>query len=140
MKLSSRPKRFEHISDLSSPGFIDVVFLLLIFFLVTSTFLHPERKIASNIAVREDNSARAEDDLEPAVVNVKIVDQRPIFTIGNFTATNEAKLVEFLTDFNKQDGAFVRADDDVPFEFTAKAIGACQISGFDSVTFIPQSE
>ncbi len=140
MKLSSRNRYSNRNLDLSTTGFIDVVFLLLIFFLVTSTFLMPERQMQSNIAVQKDSSASSQQDLEPAVVRIALASEIPTYTIGAFVTDDETKLNEFLADFvNKQDGAFVRADGDVPFAATAKAIAACRINGFQPVTYVPNS-
>ena len=114
------------------------MFLLLVFFLVTSTFLLPERQIASNITVSNEDSARAPVDLEPAVVEVMLMSDKPYYKIGAFTTEDERQLIDFLSDFvNKQDGAFVRASDDVPFEITTRAIAACRIGGFETVTYVP---
>ncbi|HMO13301.1 MAG TPA: biopolymer transporter ExbD [Pirellulaceae bacterium] len=136
MRLKSyRPP--ENNLDLSTTGFIDVVFLLLIFFLITSTFLLPEKQLQSNIAVQRESAVRT-NELEPAIIKVTMTNQQPMFSIGMFNTSDESELLRYLGDFiNKEDGAFVRASGDVPFDATAKAVAACRASGFKIVTYVP---
>lgn len=66
---------------------------------------------------------------------------KSMFRIGDFSTDSEDELIDFLMDFvNKADGAFVQAQPGVPFEYTARAIAACRLSGFSQVTMIPGAE
>ena len=117
---------------------IDVVFLLLIFFLVTTTFLRPEKQVKSAIKVIEQDARQSRSDLEPAMVDVVLQSEQVIFKLGAIRTNNIAEIRKTLEQFeNKSDGAFVRVADDVPFEQAAQAIGACRASGFDSVSYLP---
>ena len=117
---------------------IDVVFLLLIFFLVTTTFLRPEKQVKSAIKVIEQDARQSRSDLEPAMVDVVLQSEQVIFKLGAIRTSNIAEIRKTLEQFeNKSDGAFVRVADDVPFEQAAQAIGACRASGFDSVSYLP---
>ena len=116
---------------------IDVVFLLLIFFLVTTTFVKPERQIATNIKVNESSSGTAFSDLEPAVIDVIQVGEKPVFRIGAVTTSDVERLRKLLNSFeNKSEGAFVRVGPDAMFDGVAQAIGACRDAGFASVSYI----
>ncbi len=117
---------------------IDVVFLLLIFFLVTTTFVRPERQLLSAIQSNEREAAKKETLLEPAVVNVLQFGGKPSYRIGAVTTDNIEEVKRILQGFdNKSEGAWVRVDDDVPFEFAARAIGACKSAGFAAVAWLP---
>ena len=65
MRLSSR-KRSEERMELSTTGMIDIVFLLLVFFLATASFLPPEKEIRPAIST-EEKSSSASNDLEKAI-------------------------------------------------------------------------
>jgi len=117
---------------------IDVVFLLLIFFLVTTTFLRPEQQVRSAIKVVEQDAQQSRSDLEPAMVDVILQNEQVIFKLGAIRTNDIGEIREILDQFdNKAEGAFVRVADDVPFEQAAQAIGACRASGFVSVSYLP---
>ncbi len=69
MKLSSRKVQHESKLELSMTSMIDVVFLLLIFFMTTAAFVKTERHLDSNIKSRDASSAAA-SDMEPAIVDI----------------------------------------------------------------------
>ena len=68
MKLSSR-KHLGSKLELATAGMIDVVFLLLIFFLVTASFLPPEKELRPAIETEKKNASGA-SDLEKAIVEI----------------------------------------------------------------------
>lgn len=117
---------------------IDVVFLLLIFFIVTTTFTRPEREIAAAIKVNEQKSTQQNSNLEPAIVDVFLSNSEVQFRIGA-VLTNDLKEIQTLLNgfTNKSEGAFVRVGGEVPYESAAQAIGACRASGFKSVSYLP---
>lgn len=117
---------------------IDVVFLLLIFFLVTTTFVRPERQLLSAIQSNEREAAKKETLLEPAMVDVRKTGDKVVYRIGAISTPDVAEVKRVLQGFeNKTEGAWVRVADDVPFEFAAKAIGACRSAGFSAVAWLP---
>ena len=117
---------------------IDVVFLLLIFFLVTTTFVRPERQIVSAIQSNERQSAKKETHLEPALIDVEKLGADVVFKIGAITTNDIEEVKLILRGFDdKSEGAFVRVADDVPFEAAAQAIAACRASGFIAVAYLP---
>lgn len=139
MKLSSRKTSRTKTIELSMTSMIDVVFLLLIFFMVTTVFVDPERNLASGIQV-QNKSASSPSDLEPAII--EIVDRGGVFVykLGSreFSAGEEEKLVQLLGAFDKADGAFVRVSDGAPFGMSAAAIQACKDAKFTSVSYVPK--
>ena len=117
---------------------IDVVFLLLIFFLVTTTFLKPEQQLMSAIKVNETDSRQSRSELEPAIVDVFLNNQKINFRVAAISTSRLSEIEEVLKLFeNKQDGAFVRVADEVPFEAAAQVIAACRSAGFSSVSYLP---
>ena len=117
---------------------IDVVFLLLIFFIVTTTFVRPEREIASAIKVNEQKSTAQNSNLEPAIIDVFRSNAQVQFRVGAVRTNDLNEIKILLNGFtNKSEGAFVRVAGDVPYEAASQAIGACRASGFESVSYLP---
>lgn len=139
MRLSCH-KRSETKMELSTTGMIDIVFLLLVFFLVTSSFIPPEKEIRPAIRTEKKTDARASSDLERAIIEIVPEGSLFLYKLGSLRTRDREELIEGLQAFpNKLDGAFVRADDDAPFDMTAQAISAAKKSGFIVVTLITES-
>ena len=137
MKLSNRQRGNRRI-ELSMTSMIDVVFLLLIFFLVTTTFLRPEQQVASAIKVNEQSATQARSELEPAIVDIFMQGKQTWFRLGAISTNNLEEVSKALKNFeNKDMGAFVRVADRVPFEKAAQTIGTCRAAGFESVSYLP---
>jgi biopolymer transport protein ExbD len=82
MRLSGR--RIERASkcELSMTSMIDVVFLLLIFFLTTTAFVKPERELNPAIKVDRPSTQQSPSDLEPAVVQVVRGESGFVYRVG----------------------------------------------------------
>jgi len=136
MKLSNRQLRTTRM-ELSMTSMIDVVFLLLIFFIVTTTFVRPERQVISAIKVNQQRASAEMSNLDPAIVDISLQNSQVVFRIGAVQTNDLDTVKKVLKGFeNKSEGAFVRVADDVPFEAAAQAIGACRASGFSSVSYL----
>ena len=137
MKLSSRKVQREKKIALSMTSMIDVVFLLLIFFMTTASFVKTERDLDSAIKVNEKSVAQA-SDLEPAIVEIVSGGSGFVFRVGSRELATGAELTNVLRAFpNKLDGAFVRVSDGAPFQMAAEAIQACKDADFVSVSYVP---
>ena len=138
MKLSSHKRALKRQITLEMTSMIDVVFLLLIFFIVTASFTKTERDLDAVTKVNEKSSAASETDLEPAIVLLANVDGSWVYQIGTNNLTTFAELEEVLNQFpNKEDGAFVRAPDAAPYGMAAAAIQACKNAEFPGVSYVP---
>lgn len=125
--------------DMQMTSMIDVVFLLLIFFMVTSSFQKTERELDPAVKV-ERKAGRQAQDLAPAIVEIVRGDGGDfVFKLGGREMTSPAELTEVLAQFdNKSGGAFVRASDAAPYTMAAAAIQACKDARFLSVSYVPQ--
>jgi biopolymer transport protein ExbD len=138
MKLSSRKIDRERRIELSMTSMIDVVFLLLIFFMVASSFIKTERQLEPAIKVKNKSVSQATTDMEPAIVDVVQSGNRSVYKLGSLEMTSDQELVKVLDRFqNKMDGAVVRVADDVPFFMAAAAIQACKSAKFVKVSYVP---
>ena len=116
---------------------IDVVFLLLIFFLVTTTFIQPEKEVAANIQVAETEAARDTELSEPAMIDVVMADKNVVYRIGAIRTNDVDEIRKVLAAFDdKRQGAFVRVAGDVPYEAVAQVMGVCKAANFPSVSYM----
>ena len=61
---------------------IDVTFLLLVYFIVSTVMARPEDQLTSAIQTRDAESAGSEVDYQPQVVEVLRLDGAPAYLIG----------------------------------------------------------
>ncbi len=138
MRLSKYRPTQDNALELSTTSMIDVVFLLLIFFLVTTTFLTPERQIKPNIGVQQETAATTQSDIEPAIVDIVRDNGVPVYRLGSVVTASEKMLLQVLEKYpDKSQGAIVRLADDCDFGMAAVAIARCRRAGFQNVSLIP---
>jgi len=116
---------------------IDVVFLLLIFFMVTASFSAPESRLAAGLQA-EGKGARTQD-LQPQIVDVKRQGLGPAFVIGSHAVRTRAELVAVLSRLPKDQGVIVKGHGDVPVSAVAAAMQAASDAGFTKRSYVPAS-
>ena len=106
---------------------IDVVFLLIIFFLVATTFQRIEREIAVSVPESETGQA-GEEGPEPVVVNVLPVDEGyQIVVGGNAISLDQLQaLLARRVASEPKTKALVRADGDLRHEQVVEVADACR--------------
>jgi biopolymer transport protein ExbD len=139
MRLTSRSGRHGSKIELQMTSMIDCVFLLLIFFIVTSSFHKTERELDPAIKVQRTSAAQAASDLAPAIVEIVRGSAGSfVYRVGGREMSAADELAEVLRQFeNKIDGAFVRVEDEAPFQMAADAIQACKNARFSLVFYVP---
>jgi biopolymer transport protein ExbD len=136
MRLTSHKPQRESQPELPMTSMIDVVFLLLIFFMTTSAFVKTERELDSGIKVNRA-AGSALEDFDPAVIDVVAADTGYVFRIGSRDISTQQELTRVLRQFPNRDAAFVRVSDEVPFDLAAAAIQACKSARFVTVSYVP---
>ena len=143
MKLSSRNLHRPVNLELTMTSLIDVVFLLLIFFLVTTTFTKPEMQLLPNIKV-DDETAASESPMQiESVYVLPGSDGKGAYKIGSVITTDIDELEKILTgasDESKLDGVMVYVNPEAPFGKAVEAFNACRQSGFLIVSYVPENE
>jgi biopolymer transport protein ExbD len=139
MRLSSRKVKKESKFELQMTSMIDMVFLLLIFFMTTSSFRKTERELDSAIKVKGRSARAATANLEPAIIEVvRGGSGEFVYKMGTREIETADELTEVLSQFrNKLDGAYVRVTDEAPFDMAATAIQACKTANFLGVSYVP---
>jgi biopolymer transport protein ExbD len=115
---------------------IDVVFLLLIFFMATTTLSSPESRLSTGLQTERDDSARGAD-FQAQIVEARLVEGAPAFVLGQRVFRDKAELTRTLRELPKEAGVFVRVFGDVRVEWAAAALQACEDAGFARVNYVP---
>ena len=108
---------------------IDMVFLLLIFFLVATTYQQAERE--TRIALPEaEAGGPISSVLREIVINVD--ETGAIVVGGQSTALEELRaLVERAVETNPDQKVSVRGDRDAPYGSVARVLDVCKAAGID---------
>lgn len=137
MKFAPRGKTYDRVSTrLRITSMIDVIFLLLIFFMTTTTLTIPESQLTPGLKI-ERGEGGAGADLQPQIVDARLIDGAPVYQIGERVARSKDALTSLLRDLPKEVGVFVRVSGDVSVEWATAAIQACRDAGFEKVNYVP---
>lgn len=115
---------------------IDVVFLLLVYFIVTSSMTPSETYLSASLRT-ESATGSAAADLQPQIILVDLVDGEPAFVLGGRTLRTKLQLWNILRQLPKEGGVFVKATGRAPVSATAAALQACKDAGFSRVSYVP---
>ena len=114
-------------------GMIDVFFLLLVYFIVSTTLAIPEDELSA--ALRQQNEESA-SDLQPQLVEVLAQGGSVVFKVGGQQLVSQEDLRELLTQLPKEAGVFLRVDDAAPVWAAAAALQACHDAGYEKLTYV----
>jgi biopolymer transport protein ExbD len=126
-------KRSSAISSLSITPLIDVVFLLLIFFLVSSRFAEEERELDLNLpSITEALPAT----LQPEELVVNIDKDGRYYIAGAFRQPEQVEQILRRAQANNPltQAVVIRADRTADWEPVAIAIGLCKKAGINEFT------
>eukprot|EP00913_Durusdinium_trenchii_P006276 g5888.t1 len=126
-------RRGGHLGALTMTSMIDVVFLLLIFFLVTSSFAPDEGRIDS--ALQTEGNGSATSDLQPQIVSVEWAGRVVVFRVGQRTTTSPQELTSILRQLPREAGVAVRVSGDVPVGAAATAMQSAHDAGFEKRSY-----
>ncbi len=118
---------------------IDVTFLLLIYFIVTSVLTPPEEELIPALQVEEGTIA-TETELEPQIVKVTTNAGQQQYEIGGQLLASRADLATVLMRLPHEPGLIVRVDGTVTVGFALAAIQEARDAGFEKVTYVPASQ
>lgn len=115
---------------------IDVVFLLLVYFLQTHTYNPPESELTPALDV-ERVAGGIGADYQPLVIEVALFEGRPGFRVGQHVHRDQASLTALLEELPRQGGVFVQGSDALSVSWAAAALQAARDAGFERVTYVP---
>lgn len=117
---------------------IDVVFLLLVYFLVTSDFSQQERRLPS--AVQTEGGGVRSVELQPQIVEISTDEQGVRFTIGQVMVRDKVSLTSVLDRLPREPGVAVRATPESPISAIAAALQAARDVGFEKRSYVPRGK
>ncbi len=123
---------------LNLASMIDVTFLLLIFFMVTTVLIRPEDRLTPLLKTRSDETA-AQQDFQPQRIEVLIMEGLPTYRLSDQQFTISTDLQAALMPLPKEPGIFINVEDQVPIGFAVGALQAAHDAGFTKVTYVPVS-
>jgi len=130
-----RRKPHERKPEIGVASMIDVTFLLLAYFVITTGAGVKESRLSPNLRVQQ--GAEAKDDLEPQVLEVIRVDGAPVYRLGSVDLSTRAELAAALDPLPREKGLFVRVHGGVDVAAAATAIQCARDAGFEAVTYVP---
>lgn len=136
---SARTRRRRWIARLEITSMVDVIFLLLIYFLLSTTYDPPESQLDQALQAQQVAGGRAAD-LQPQVVEVGLFDGVPGFLLGSTIYRDREGLRAALEQLPKEAGVFVRGAPQVTTVWAVDAMQACHDAGFILITYVPGRE
>lgn len=135
MNFRRSPRHDDPIPKLSLIAFIDVVLFILLYFIMVGNLASPESELASALQTARGTSSAG--DLAPQVVQVDVIDSRPVFLVGERVISDRESLTTVLRQLNRESGVFVKVMGRAPVGAAAAAIQACRDAGFVKVSYVP---
>lgn len=130
--------RSRRLGALPLISLIDVVFLLLVYFLVTSDFSSEEHRLPS--AVQTQGGGVRSAELQPQVIEIGVDAEGPHFSIGQVRVRDKASLVAVLDRLPREPGVAVRASPRSPVSAVALALQAASDAGFEKRSYVPSAD
>ncbi|MCP3861019.1 MAG: biopolymer transporter ExbD [Phycisphaeraceae bacterium] len=140
MRIVPRHHQSDRRMALSLSSMIDVVFLLLAYFLITTVVTQREDRLTPNLQLERDASGGETQDFEPQEVEVLVIDSSVVFRIGGRDFTERAALIAALEELPKDPGLFIRVTDGPSVGDAAMAIQCGRDAGFEEVTYVPAAD
>ena len=116
---------------------IDVVFLLLIFFMVTASFSADEEELSSALGA---DGAGSPTPLQPQIVRVRDAGGVTVFEIGAHRLRTPESLGNILRALPKDQGVVFRVSDTVPIADVAAAMQTAFDAGYTKRSYVASSE
>jgi biopolymer transport protein ExbD len=116
---------------------IDCVFLLIIFFLVTTSFIKLEQDLSINLPVQSRQLKVKSPPARPIVVNVRYrPGGKPYYHVENERMSLSALTVNLSRARvrNRDQGVVIRGDRNVKWEHIAAVMGCCAQAGITKVS------
>lgn len=136
MRRRTSRRRYDRVT-LELASMIDVTFLLLIFFLVSTVLADPEDRLRPTLQTQRESASGSMSDFQPQIIRVLALDGGPAYKLGSNVYRKRAALADAIARFPTDLGVFVEVDDGVPVGFAVAAIQVARDAGFDKVTYVP---
>ncbi len=116
---------------------IDLTFLMLIYFMVSTVLSRPEDRLSPALQTVSETAIGSSADFQPQILDVYRFQGKPVYGLGVQVLLDRRALETALVELYKPVGLFVRGAGDVPVGHVAGAIQAARDAGFEKVTYVP---
>jgi len=139
MNFGAKPsrRRTRQRITLNLASMIDVTFLLLIYFLLTTVLVTPEDRLTPTLQVRQERDATEMADIDPHIVEVRMVEGAPAYVLGARVLRSRNELRVVLDELPRDSGVFISVHDHVPVGFAVAAVQIARDAGYEQVTYVP---
>ncbi len=134
MKLSNRHKNRD-IAELNLPAMVDVILLLLIFFMCTRSFNDPEKNIKSQLLQKGMSSSNEIADIEPISITLRKTDSGIMLDCDGKKYSSFQSLSKTLEMLRNIVDAkvIIKSEAQVPFRYVVETLDRCKSAGFSNV-------
>ncbi len=136
MQLTHR-RRHHAQTQLNLPAMIDVVFLLLIFFICTSSFRPPENELPSQLPRVGMGTTASDEDFDPVKITLSSVADGVLVRCDGQVCATFDKLRDMLRARRAiaDVRVLIEGQDDVPFRYMVAAMDVCRQVKLTRVAF-----
>jgi len=119
---------------------LDVVFLLLIFFVVTQKFILNEQDLKVKVPTAPKSTEETSRAIDEIIINVREEDGELVITIDRevFTREKLSALMKRMVAVNPNQPVRIRSDADMSWQKMADVISTCSQAGVWNVSFSKQ--
>ena len=137
MRIRVKPsrRRLDRVS-LNLASMIDVVFLLLIYLIITMVIRAEEDHLSPTLQTRREAGSGAISDFQPQIIDVLPLDGAPAYRLGSRVMTGRADLAVAIQELPRSVGVIVRVYEGVPVGFAVAALQLAHDAGFEQVTYV----
>lgn len=122
---------------LNLASMIDVVFLLLIYFMVSTVLAPDERTLDTAIKQEQDGAASDSRDFRPQRIFVQADAEGPLWIVGRRPIRDRAELEAVVDGLPTEAGIVIEVADGVPVDAAVAALQVARDAGFAEVSYVP---
>jgi len=116
---------------------IDVTFLLLIYFMITTVLREQEDHLSPTLQTQSESASGEASDFQPQVIDVLVLDGAPSYRLGTRVMRRRDELAAALAPLPRSVGVFIKVSAGVPVGFAVAALQVSHDAGFEQVTYVP---
>ncbi len=134
MKLNNRHKNRD-VAELNLPAMVDVILLLLIFFMCTRSFNDPEKSIKSQLLQKGVTLSNEIDDIEPIEITLRKTHSGVMLDCDGKKYSSFKSLSSTLRKLRNIVDAkvIIKSESQVPFRYVVETLDRCKAAEFSNV-------
>lgn len=141
--LLTRRKQEPTQPQLNMAAMVDIVFLLLIFFMCTSSISQLESSLSGQVSQLGPGSGRDSEDILPYIIRLERVSEGILVSLEDSPCATFESLFDRLRAMYARGGdnqVLIKGQGTVPFGYMVAALDACHRAGFQSAAFSAKGE